>query len=58
MAIHQACQSLRLGESDLALVGSSQLVIHPDVLAISEFLGDLLEFSLFPVLDMLRTETY
>ncbi|RYO87181.1 hypothetical protein DL766_003981 [Monosporascus sp. MC13-8B] len=41
VALHQACQSLKLGESDLALVGSSQLVIHPDVLAIMSGMGML-----------------
>ncbi|KAF4341752.1 polyketide synthase [Fusarium beomiforme] len=38
VGLHQACHSLRLGESDLALVGGSQLVIHPDVLSIK--IGD------------------
>ncbi|KAI3553359.1 hypothetical protein CABS03_12727 [Colletotrichum abscissum] len=41
VALHQACQSLKLGETDLALVGSSQLVIHPDVLAIMSGMGML-----------------
>ncbi|KAJ5177658.1 mycocerosic acid synthase [Penicillium coprophilum] len=39
VALHQACHSLMLGESDLALVGGSQLVIHPDALSISELVS-------------------
>ncbi|KAI1842497.1 hypothetical protein JX266_011251 [Neoarthrinium moseri] len=39
VALHQACQSLKLGESDLALVGGSQLVIHPDNLTIMSGMG-------------------
>ncbi|KAL2132992.1 hypothetical protein VTI74DRAFT_3062 [Chaetomium olivicolor] len=30
VALHQACQSIRTGESDLAIVGASQLILHPD----------------------------
>ncbi|KAH9863177.1 hypothetical protein IAQ61_009454 [Plenodomus lingam] len=41
VALHQACQSLSLGESDLALVGGSQLVIHPDALTIMSGMGML-----------------
>ncbi|KAL4900464.1 hypothetical protein BDW74DRAFT_188294 [Aspergillus multicolor] len=41
VALHQACQSLRLGESSLALVGGSQLVIHPDALSIMSGMGML-----------------
>ncbi|RHZ62485.1 beta-ketoacyl [acyl carrier protein] synthase domain-containing protein [Aspergillus thermomutatus] len=41
VALHQACHSLRLGESDLALVGGSQLVIHPDALTIMSGMGML-----------------
>ncbi|KAM0377373.1 hypothetical protein ACHAPY_002188 [Fusarium culmorum] len=41
VGLHQACQSLRLGESELALVGGSQLVIQPDVLSIMSGMGML-----------------
>ncbi|OQE44560.1 hypothetical protein PENCOP_c002G08845 [Penicillium coprophilum] len=41
VALHQACHSLMLGESDLALVGGSQLVIHPDALSIMSSMGML-----------------
>ncbi|KAF5577038.1 polyketide synthase [Fusarium pseudocircinatum] len=41
VGLHQACQSLRLGESTLALVGGSQLVIQPDVLSIMSGMGML-----------------
>lgn len=30
VALHQACQSIRTGESNLAIVGGSQLLLHPD----------------------------
>ncbi|KAH6652982.1 putative polyketide synthase [Truncatella angustata] len=30
VALHQACQSIRLGESKLAIVGGAQLLLHPD----------------------------
>jgi acyl transferase domain-containing protein len=30
VALHQACQSIRIGESDMAIVGGSQLILHPD----------------------------
>lgn len=30
VALHQACQSLRLGESKVALVGGSNLILSPD----------------------------
>lgn len=36
VALHQACYSLRSGESDLALVGGSQIVLHPDLLTTSK----------------------
>ena len=32
VAMHQACQSLRTGESNLALVGASNLILSPDQL--------------------------
>ena len=32
VGLHQACQSLRLGESNLALVGASNLILSPDQL--------------------------
>nr|ALQ32981.1 putative polyketide synthase [Fusarium sp. NRRL 25184] len=41
VGLHQACHSLRLGESNLALVGGSQLVIQPDVLSIMSGMGML-----------------
>ncbi|KAG8669365.1 hypothetical protein FPOAC1_008759 [Fusarium poae] len=41
VGLHQACQSLRSGESDLALVGGSQLVIQPDLLSIMSGMGML-----------------
>ncbi|KAF5554665.1 polyketide synthase [Fusarium mexicanum] len=41
VGLHQACHSLRLGESNLALVGGSQLVIQPDVLSIMSRMGML-----------------
>ncbi|KAJ4009092.1 hypothetical protein NW752_009387 [Fusarium irregulare] len=41
VGLHQACHSLRLGESNLALVGGSQLVIQPDVLSIMSGIGML-----------------
>ncbi|KAF7445064.1 Polyketide synthase module protein [Pyrenophora tritici-repentis] len=41
VALHQACHSLSLGESDLALVGGSQLVMHPDALTIMSGMGML-----------------
>ncbi|KAH6966040.1 hypothetical protein EDB82DRAFT_480382 [Fusarium venenatum] len=41
VGLHQACQSLRLGESELALVGGSQLVIQPDLLSIMSGMGML-----------------
>ncbi|KAI0429925.1 beta-ketoacyl synthase domain-containing protein [Xylaria sp. FL1042] len=30
VALHQACQSLRLGESNMAIVGGAQLLLDPD----------------------------
>ncbi|KAF5702983.1 polyketide synthase [Fusarium globosum] len=41
VGLHQACHSLRLGESNLALVGGSQLVIQPDILSIMSGMGML-----------------
>nr|ALQ32765.1 putative polyketide synthase [Fusarium aywerte] len=41
VGLHQACQSLRLGESNLALVGGSQLIIQPDLLSIMSGMGML-----------------
>ncbi|KAG5796065.1 hypothetical protein H9Q69_004899 [Fusarium xylarioides] len=41
VGLHQACHSLRLGESNLALVGGSQLVIQPDVLSMMSGMGML-----------------
>ncbi|RGP65177.1 polyketide synthase [Fusarium longipes] len=41
VGLHQACHSLRLGESSLALVGGSQLVIQPDLLSIMSGMGML-----------------
>ena len=37
VALHQSCQSLRTGESDMALVGGSNLLLNPDMfLALSK----------------------
>ncbi|KFA59987.1 hypothetical protein S40285_08484 [Stachybotrys chlorohalonatus IBT 40285] len=41
VALHQACHSLRSGETDLALVGGAQLVIHPDLMPIMSEMGML-----------------
>ncbi|KAI2787681.1 Highly reducing polyketide synthase sdnO [Penicillium oxalicum] len=30
VALHQACQNLRTGESNMAIVGGTQLLLHPD----------------------------
>ncbi|KAJ5833041.1 Highly reducing polyketide synthase sdnO [Penicillium riverlandense] len=30
VALHQACQNLRTGESSMAIVGGTQLLLHPD----------------------------
>ena len=32
VALHQACQSLKVGESDMALVGGTNLIISPDTM--------------------------
>ena len=32
VALHQACQSLRLGESNMALVGGTNLILSPDMM--------------------------
>ena len=32
VALHQACQSLKLGESDLSLVGGTNLILSPDAM--------------------------
>jgi acyl transferase domain-containing protein len=30
VAVHQACQSIRTGESSMAIAGGCQLILHPD----------------------------
>jgi acyl transferase domain-containing protein len=30
VALHQACQGLRMGETSMAIVGGTQLLLHPD----------------------------
>ena len=32
VALHQACQSLRSGESDIALAGGTNLILNPDIM--------------------------
>ena len=39
VALHQACQSLRIGESSLALVGASSLALIPDQSIFMSLLG-------------------
>lgn len=29
-ALHQACQSLRIGESDMSIVGGANVMLNPD----------------------------
>ena len=38
VALHQACQSLRAGETDLALVGGTSLILSPDTMIPMSFL--------------------
>ena len=39
MALHQACQSIRVGESKQAIVGGVHLVLSPDCMASMSLLG-------------------
>jgi acyl transferase domain-containing protein len=39
VALHQACQSLRMGESDMALVGGTNLILSPEAMISMGFVG-------------------
>ncbi|MES2731162.1 MAG: beta-ketoacyl synthase N-terminal-like domain-containing protein, partial [Bacteroidota bacterium] len=51
VAVHQACQSLRNGESDLAIAGGVNLILNPKISAIFGKSGMLAKDSTCKVLD-------
>lgn len=39
VALHQACQSLRTGDSDISIVGGANVMLNPDVFILFSSLG-------------------
>ena len=57
VALHQACQSLRCGESDVSVVGSSLVCLSPDMF-IAMAIAGYDHFVAFPTLAVPLTDSY
>lgn len=52
VALHQACQSLKSGDADMAIVGGSNVILNPDVFINMSSLGYVLPKSSLLILLM------
>lgn len=54
-ALHQACQSLRTGESDISIIGGANIMLNPDVFVLISSLGyDITSFILLAVMTFFK----